>query len=54
MLVYLAELCWRTGDPEAAALLLAEVDAVELPATERTALATDLATAAEISAELGR
>ncbi|MEO3930078.1 hypothetical protein ABGB07_40465 [Micromonosporaceae bacterium B7E4] len=42
------------GDPEAAARLLAEVDAVELSAAERTALGTDLATAAEISAELGR
>ncbi|MEQ4305915.1 VOC family protein [Plantactinospora sp. B6F1] len=53
-LVYLAELRWRTGDPEAAARLLAEVDAVELSADERAALATDLATAAEIRAELDR
>jgi catechol 2,3-dioxygenase-like lactoylglutathione lyase family enzyme len=48
-LVYLAELRLRTGDPDAAAALLADVEALELSAAERAALATDLATAAELS-----
>lgn len=51
-LVYLAELRVRTGDREAAAALLAEVAALELSAAERDALATDLASAAELTADL--
>jgi hypothetical protein len=51
-LVYLAELRLRTGDQPAAAAALAEVAAVELSDDERAALAEDLATAAELSADL--
>jgi hypothetical protein len=51
-LVYLAELRLRTGAREVAARLLAEVDALELSVTDRETLATDLATASELSAEL--
>jgi hypothetical protein len=52
-LVYLAELRLRTGDRDAAAALLAEIDALELSGAERAALAADLATAAELAADLG-
>jgi len=52
-LVYLAELRLRTGDRDAAAALLAEIDALELSGPDRAALATDLATAAELAADLG-
>ncbi|WP_211261432.1 bleomycin resistance protein [Pseudonocardia acaciae] len=51
-LVYLAELRMRTGDRDAAAALLAEVGAIELSDADRATLATDLATAAELAAEL--
>jgi hypothetical protein len=51
-LVYLAELRLRTGDRAAAVALLAEVDALELSAADRAALATDLSTAAELAADL--
>jgi hypothetical protein len=51
-LVYLAELRLRTGERDAAATLLAEVDALELSAADREALATELATAAELTADL--
>jgi hypothetical protein len=51
-LVYLAELRVRTGDREAATALLAEAAGLELTAAEREALATDLATAAELAADL--
>ncbi|MFI7453138.1 bleomycin resistance protein [Nonomuraea sp. NPDC049714] len=51
-LVYLAELRLRTGEREAAATLLAEVGALELSPADRETLATDLATAAELTAEL--
>jgi hypothetical protein len=47
-LVYLAELHVRTGDRDAAAAVLAQVDALELSAAERAALAADLATAAQL------
>ncbi|WP_043632610.1 bleomycin resistance protein [Nonomuraea candida] len=51
-LVYLAELRLRTGDREAAAALLSEVDALELTEDERQSVAKDLATAAELAADL--
>jgi hypothetical protein len=51
-LVYLAELRFRTGEREAAAALLTEVGALDLSAADRNALATDLATAAELAADL--
>ncbi|MFC0863998.1 bleomycin resistance protein [Sphaerimonospora cavernae] len=51
-LVYLAELRLRTGDRDAAAALLTEVGAMELTADDRHALAADLATAAEVAADL--
>ncbi|RZQ61320.1 hypothetical protein EWH70_25785 [Amycolatopsis suaedae] len=51
-LVYLAELQVRAGDRDAAAGLLAEVRALELTGAEREAVATDLATAAELAADL--
>lgn len=47
-LVYLAELRLRTGEPAAAATLLAEVDALDLSPADREAVSTDLATAAEL------
>jgi catechol 2,3-dioxygenase-like lactoylglutathione lyase family enzyme len=47
-LVYLAELRLRTGEPEVAATLLAEVDALDLSPADREAVSTDLATAAEL------
>jgi hypothetical protein len=47
-LVYLAELKLRVGEREAAAKLLAEVDALELSTSDKQALATDLAIAAEL------
>jgi hypothetical protein len=47
-LVYLAELHARTGDRDAAAAVLAQVDALELSAAERAALAADLASAAQL------
>jgi hypothetical protein len=50
-LVYLAELRLRTGDRDAAATVN-EVSALELSAADRAALAADLATASELSAEL--
>jgi hypothetical protein len=52
-LVYLAELRVRTGDPAAAAAALAEVRALELPESDRRALTTDLAAAAELAETLG-
>ncbi|MGW0801964.1 bleomycin resistance protein [Nonomuraea sp. NPDC002799] len=51
-LVYLAELRLRTGAYDTAAALLGEVGALELSAAERESLAGELATAAELSAEL--
>ncbi|MEV0585229.1 hypothetical protein [Nonomuraea sp. NPDC050310] len=51
-LVYLAELRIRTGDRDAAAALLAEVEALELSDAERAAVAKELATAAELTADL--
>jgi hypothetical protein len=51
-LVYLAELRVRTGDRDGAAALLAEVAALELTAAERESLARDLATAAELAADV--
>lgn len=51
-LVYLAELRIRTGDPEAARTTLAEVAALDLSPAERDTLATDLTTAAELTADL--
>lgn len=51
-LVYLAELRLRTGDPDVAATLLADVGALELSAADREAVATELATAAELTADL--
>jgi catechol 2,3-dioxygenase-like lactoylglutathione lyase family enzyme len=51
-LVYLAELRLRTGERDVAATLLAEVSALELSAADREVLATDLATAAELAADL--
>ena len=52
-LVYLAELRVRTGERDAASALLAEVAALELSAAEREVLAGDLATAAELRADIG-
>ncbi|GEL17887.1 hypothetical protein [Pseudonocardia asaccharolytica] len=52
-LVYLAGLRLRTGERDAAVALLAEVNALELSVADREALATDLATAAELAVELG-
>ncbi|MFI7698317.1 hypothetical protein [Nonomuraea sp. NPDC049480] len=51
-LVYLAELRLRTGDRDGAAGLLAEVKGMELTPAERDAPAKDLATAAELTADL--
>lgn len=51
-LVYLAELRLRTGDRDAAAALIAEVEAIELGERDRDELASELATAAELAAEL--
>jgi hypothetical protein len=51
-LVYLAELRVRTGDRDAAAALLAQVAALELSPTDRETLAADLASAAEMAADL--
>jgi hypothetical protein len=51
-LVYLADLRLRTGDRAAAAALLTEIDALELSAAQRAALAADLAIAAELAADL--
>lgn len=51
-LVYLAELRLRTGERGVAATLLAEVGALELSADDREALAPELATAAELAADL--
>lgn len=51
-LVYLAELRLRTGEREVATTLLAEVSALELSEVDRAALATELATAAELTADL--
>jgi hypothetical protein len=51
-LVYLAELRVRTGDRAAAGTLLAEAAALDLSPAEREVLATDLATAAELAADL--
>jgi catechol 2,3-dioxygenase-like lactoylglutathione lyase family enzyme len=52
-LVFLAELRLRTGERDAAAALLAEVDALQLSAADRRALATDLATSAELVRAMG-
>jgi catechol 2,3-dioxygenase-like lactoylglutathione lyase family enzyme len=51
-LVYLAELHVPTGDRDAAAAVLAQVAVLELSATDRDRLAADLATAAELAADL--
>lgn len=51
-LVYLAELRLRTGERDAAAALLAEVDGLDLSAAERAAHDPDLRTAAELVTEL--
>jgi hypothetical protein len=51
-LVYLAELRVRTGDRDSAAAVLAEVEAMKLSPDERESLAKDLATAAELAADL--
>ncbi|WP_106400887.1 bleomycin resistance protein [Actinocorallia populi] len=51
-LVYLAELRIRTGDPDGAVPLLAEVETMELAQAERESLARELATAAELAADL--
>jgi hypothetical protein len=51
-LVYLAELRVRTGDGDAAAAVFAQVAALELSPTDREALAADLASAAEMAADL--
>jgi catechol 2,3-dioxygenase-like lactoylglutathione lyase family enzyme len=51
-LVYLAELRVRTGDRDAAAAVLAQVAALELSPTDRETLAADLASAAEMAADL--
>lgn len=51
-LVFLAELRLRTGDHDLAAALLADISALELSAADRAALATDLAIAAELVADL--
>jgi hypothetical protein len=53
-LVYLAELRLRTGDRDGAAEALAAVEAMELTASERRALAEDLDAAADLRAELAR
>ncbi len=52
-LVYLAELRVRTGRDDLAAALLAEIGALDLTAADRETLTTDLATAAELAADLG-
>jgi hypothetical protein len=51
-LVYLAELRMRTGDRDGAVASLAEAGALPLTGDEREALAKDLATAAELTADL--
>ncbi|MEU5879371.1 VOC family protein [Spirillospora sp. NPDC047279] len=51
-LVYLAELRMRTGDRDAAAALLAEIESMDLTPAERQALAKDLATATELKTDL--
>jgi catechol 2,3-dioxygenase-like lactoylglutathione lyase family enzyme len=51
-LVYLAELRIRTGDRDAAAAVLAQITALDLSPTDRETLAADLASAAEMAAEL--
>jgi hypothetical protein len=52
-LVHLAELRLRAGEREAAAALLAEVGALELSAGDREVLVSELATATELTADLG-
>ncbi|MCP1411245.1 hypothetical protein [Paenarthrobacter sp. A20] len=52
LLVYLAELHHRTGDPGLAASVLDSVDALTLTSGEREALAAELANAAELRASL--
>jgi hypothetical protein len=47
-LVYLAELHVRTGDRDAAAAVLAQIEALDLSAADRATLAADLAVAAEL------
>jgi hypothetical protein len=47
-LVYLAELHVRTGDRDAAAAVLAQIEALELSAADRATLSADLAVAAEL------
>jgi catechol 2,3-dioxygenase-like lactoylglutathione lyase family enzyme len=51
-LVYLAELHVRTGNRDAAAVVLAQVAALELSAADRDRLAADLASAAALAADL--
>jgi hypothetical protein len=51
-LVYLAELRLRTGERDAATARLAEASALELTDADRSALASELATAAELTTEL--
>lgn len=52
-LVYLAELRLRTGERDVAVALLDDIGTLQLSASDRDALATDLATAAELAADLG-
>jgi hypothetical protein len=52
LLVYRVELLVRTGDRENAAAALAEIHALHLDEATRTALASDLAAAAEFQREL--
>ena len=52
VLVYLAELRLRIGEPDVAAQLLADVSALELSASDRETLATELATTAELTVDL--
>ncbi|WP_166355848.1 bleomycin resistance protein [Phytoactinopolyspora limicola] len=51
-LVYLAELRMRIGHQDSAAALLAEVRAMDVPDVHRDMIANDLATAAELAAQL--
>ncbi|MFI9403418.1 VOC family protein [Nocardia sp. NPDC052316] len=52
-LVYLAELCVRTGDHRRASSLLAEVAALDLSEADRETVAADLTIADELAAGLG-
>ncbi len=52
-LVYLAELRQRTGDRAGAVELIGQLRGIELSSAERELVATELATIAEIAADLG-